>query len=112
MSWNRPRPYEPYLYTVNILSCIAASNSHIYQGIEFYRKGLYRYTVTNPLLIAEYVADFDTALESLSYRRQKVIEAYMEGVDDFELEGKGYYEVAKFRGSSLRKMADYLNNGG
>jgi hypothetical protein len=111
MPWGSPRFYEPYFYTANIISCIANSYHHIYEGIEFYRKGLYRYTLTNPFEIAEYKIDFERALASLSYRRRKVIELYMEGYTDDEIQVFGFTEVEKFRWSSFGLMARFLNKG-
>ena len=55
--------------------------------------------------------DFDMALATLSSRRRFVIERLIRGETDDDMERKGYYEVAKYRKSSFRLMAKYLNGG-
>ena len=55
--------------------------------------------------------DFDLALESLSGRQRKVIEMYMKGYTDYELEKRGFYRIAGFRKSVFGLMAEFLNEG-
>jgi hypothetical protein len=60
--------------------------------------------------------DFDMALKSLSNRRRKAIELYIDGWEDITVETDyqiqsewGFYNVASFRKSSFGLMADWLN---
>jgi hypothetical protein len=60
--------------------------------------------------------DFDMALKSLSPRRRKVIQLYIDGWEDATIETDyqiqsewGFYSVAEFRMSSFGLMAEFLN---
>ncbi len=120
---------EPYFYSVGVLKDIVASYDHIYQGIDFYKRRIYRYTDTNPLSIAEYKADFDRALGNIgrgkwdgnpSYcfrdyreygRLQQIIISAIIGISDYELEGLGFWDISRLRGYAFYLMKLYLNGG-
>jgi len=122
--------WDKYYYSIGTLRDICASYSHIYQGIEFYRNGFYRYTDTDPWSIAEYKADFDIALQNIGKgkwageiegrkfrdfryfgRLQQIIIAIIMGVNDCELEGLGFYGISRLRGYAYYLMRSFLNNG-
>lgn len=95
-----------YYYTVRLLRYIADNWNSLYtDGIEFSEER----ATTNPFDIAEFRADFDISLHSLSKRQRKVIEADRDGVSDNVLEQRGYWEIKKFRRQGYHLMKLYLN---
>lgn len=111
-----------FYYSVGVLKYISANYSRIYQeGIEIYGHGIYRYTDTNPWSIAEYKADFDTALTGIGKgkwegkingdfrnygRLQKIIISDIMGDDELA----GFYDIPRLRGYAYYLMKCFLNN--
>ncbi len=121
---------DTYSYSIRMLKDIANSYGHIYQGIEIYwhskKANIYRYTVTDPRQIAEFRADFDTALKNIGrgnwngelkefkyYRHygrlQQIIIAGIIGIDDDEL--TRFYDIPRLQGYAYYLMCRYLNGG-
>jgi len=124
------------LYSKWLLERIAESYHHIYDRIVLYEysiildgyqvgrercvKGIYS--------LIEYKADFDSALNSIGKgnwtggmdditncgfkpfgRLQQVVIAQIYGVDNWELEQRGFYRIPQVRGYAYHLMADRLN---
>ena len=115
---------DKFLYTKGLLKKIASSYDNIYGGLP-----LLRGEITDPFAIAEFRADFDLALNSIGrgkwngvtsgnfkdYRHlgrlQRIIIADVMGINDWKLEGLGFFDSARLRGYAYSLMAKYLNGG-
>ncbi len=117
-----------YYYSVSVLKDIVASYTHIYQGIEFSKGGVYHHLDADPWSIAEFKADFDMALQNIGkgkwageleefkyYRKygrlQRIIIADILGIEDDELERLGFWSIPRLRGYSYYLMKCFLNGG-
>lgn len=115
---------DKFLYTKGLLKKIAKSYGNIYDGLP-----LSHSEITNPFAIAEFRADFYLALNSIgrgkwdgvisgkfrTYRHlgklQRIIIADVMGLNDWELEGLGFFDVARLRGYAYYLMCIFLNGG-
>lgn len=103
MGW---RADSKYYYSVRLLRYLSEHWDSLYEnGIEFSEEN----ADYNSFSIAEHRASFKWGLDSLSKRMRKVIEADREGIPDFVLEQRGYWDVKKFRRSAFHYMKMYLN---
>ena len=97
---------DEYVYRVGTLRTIADN----YDSFEGYEPVAFIWgLVTNELELADYHADFDMAWEALSWRMQKIVDFDIQGLTDYELEAKGFYEPKKYKSIAYRKMANCLN---
>lgn len=126
MPWDND--YDRFTYTTGLLKGIAMGYASIYMGLELGTG----YHVSNPWAIAEFKADFDTALRGIGkgkwpglialrpfgyYRRygrlQQIIIADILGVGDYDLwSNSGFYRIPQLRGYAYYLMARVLNEGG
>ncbi len=115
--WNGDRFY----YSVKILKAIAGSYSILYDGLSFRETS----EIVNPISLAEYKADFDTALRGIGRGKwegdikgdfgdykgfgklQRVIIANILGIPDKGL--TGFYDIPKLRSIGYHLMKAYLN---
>ena len=113
-----------YFYTKRTLKAIAENYISIYEGLPL----SLRSEVTNLWALAEYKADFDIALNSIGrgkwtgeikrfkdYRHygrlQQIVIADILGIDNFELEGIGFYDVPRLKSYAYYLMCKKLNEG-
>jgi len=111
-----------YVYTPKVLDAIALGYESIYSHLDL---GMHTITIMDRLV--EYKADFDLALSSIgrgywdglneanfmSYsdcgRWQRVIIARIRGINDYELQSYGFYQVPQARGAAYSSMCKILN---
>ena len=111
-----------YIYTPKVLDAVAVGYNSIYERLDL---GVHIVTEMDRLI--EYKADFDLALSSIgrghwdglnetdfmSYsdcgRWQRVIIARILGIDDFELQAYGFWQVPQARGAAYSSMCKILN---
>ena len=120
MGWNG----NEYFYSKHTLRTIAANYLNIYEGLPLSLNE----EVVNPWALAEYKADFDMALRNIgrgrwigekgefkSFRHygrlQQIIIADIMGIDDYELEDLGFYDISRLKGYAYYLMQIYLNGG-
>lgn len=102
MAWRNGK----YFYSVRLLRYLAENWNSLYtNGIEFNEEN----ADYNAFSIAEHRASFKWALDSLSKRQRKVIEADREGINDNLLEQRGYWEIRKFKREAYHRMKEFLN---
>ncbi len=133
---------DEFRYSRWLLERIAKSYEHIYDRIVLstYTIILDGYVVerersiAGELVLIEYKADFDRALEGLGHSRypsrtpkldltktefknyykysrlQQIVIADILGIDDTELMDKGFYDIPRLRGYAYSLMAKGLNN--
>jgi len=114
---------DTYFYTPGILKAIARGY------VSLYEDGLLlaNYRVDYLYAIAEFKADFDMSLsaigrtkwDSLSsadfgdYRHygrlQRVVIADILDIPDYKLEGWGFYDIPRLRGTAYSRMVENLN---
>jgi len=114
---------DTYFYSKRTLKTIAENYTTLYDGLPL------RSEVTNLWSLAEFKADFDIALSSIGrgkwsgeilqfkeYRHfgrlQQIVIADILGIDDYELEGLGFYSIPRLRGYAYYLMVTHLNRGG
>ena len=111
-----------YVYMPRTLDAIAQGYESIYSHLD-----LGVHTVTSMDRLIEYKADFDIALSSIGRghwdglnesdfmtysdfgRWQRVIIARILGIDDYELQAYGFYQVPQARGAAYSSMCKILN---
>ena len=111
-----------YVYTPKVLDAIALGYESIYSHLDL---GMHTITIMDRLI--EYKADFDLALSSIgrgywdglneadfmSYsdcgKLQGVVIARILGIEDYELQSYGFYQVPQARGTAYRYMCQFLN---
>lgn len=117
---------DEYYYSIRTLKSIAGNYVTIYEGLPFRETSL----IINPWSIAEFKADFDSALKGIGKGRwsgridgykfrdfryfgrlQQVIIADILGIRDFELEVLGFYRIPQLRGYAYYLMRNFLNGG-
>ena len=101
---------------------IAENYTNLYDGLPL----SLRSEVTNLWALAEFKADFDMALKSIGKgewagkidkfkdykyygRLQQIVIADILGIDDYELEGMGFYDIPRLRGYAYYLMCKSLN---
>jgi hypothetical protein len=113
-----------YFYSAGVLKAIAAHYVTIYDGLPV----SWKTEEYNLLSLAEYRADFDVALRSIGRgkwvglpvnakfkdfkkygRCQRVVIGDILGVDDYELEMSGLFNVPQLRGYAYYLMRTVLN---
>ena len=98
---------EQFDYSIRLLRSIAECYEEIYDGLDM---GIY--TETNPFRLAEYRADFCLALKQLTGRKKKIMELIIKGLENGELEQRGFYRPNQLRRRAFEAMKKYLNGGG
>ena len=113
-----------FRYTKRLLKAIAENYIPIYEGLPL----SYGEVVTNPWALAEFRADFDTALNNIGKGKwtgrisqfkdyhyfgwlQQIIVADILGVSDHTLTVYGFRDIAGLRGYAYYRMANFLNGG-
>lgn len=84
--------------------------------------------VGEPLSVMEFKADYDLALQSIGRghwvgltsldfgyykqygKQQQTVIADILGMSDYELQGRGFYQIDQLRGSAYSRMLAFLNN--
>ena len=126
MGWDKSR--TTYFYTLGMLNAITRSYKTLYTaGIEIVITQDIVYRNGDPLSVMEFKADYDMALLSIGrgdwrglvsldfghYRdygkQQQTVIADLLGVTDYELQGRGFYQIDQLRGSAYSRMLAYLN---
>ena len=113
-----------YVYTPKVLDAVAVGYTSIYSHLT-----LGVHTVTSMDRLIEYKADFDLALDSIGRghwdtlnetdfraysdygKLQSVVIARILGIEDYELQPYGFYQVPQARGTAYRYMCQFLNGG-
>ena len=95
-----------FIYTTGILRAIARDYDNLYGDCSFRDLGG---KLMNLFEVAEHKAGFDMSLRSLGKRMRAVVQADIEGIPDYVMEQKGFYEVGKFKRMAYRQMANWLN---
>ena len=111
-----------YVYTKFMLDSIAVGYKSIYSHLD-----IGSHTITGIDRLMEYKADFDLALDSIGRghwtsmnetdfmtysdygREQRVVIARILGIDDYELQAYGFWQVPQVRGKAYWKMCRFLN---
>lgn len=102
MAWRNGK----YFYTVKLLKYLSENWDNLYNdGIEFDEE----HATRNPFDIAEYRADFEWGLRSLSKRGRCVVNADREGIPDEVMRQRGYWNLKQFRRQGYHRMKLYLN---
>jgi len=115
--------FQEFYYSKRLLQTIAANYVRLYDDGLPVLNGV----ITDLFSLAEFKADFDTALSAIGrghwtdiisgklsdYRRfgklQLTVISDILGVPDGELEGLGFYSVFRLRNLSYGRMVAYLN---
>lgn len=125
--WDKAR--TTYFYTKGMLYAITRSYENLYTvGIEIEITADIVARISEPLSVMEFKADYDLALRSIgrgdwrgltsldfghyrSYgRQQQTVIAAILGMGDYELQGRGFYQIDQLRGSAYSRMLAFLNN--
>lgn len=83
--------------------------------------------IGDPLSVMEFKADYDLALQSIGRgdwrgltsldfgyykhygKQQQTVIADILGMSDYELQGRGFYQIDQLRGSAYSRMLTFLN---
>jgi len=99
---------DEYFYSVGTLRTVANN----YESFEVYKPVAFIWgLVTDEIELAEYVADFITAWKALPWKMSLIVGYDIKGLDDHELEEKGFYNPEKYKKITYRRMAKFLNEG-
>ena len=114
---------DVYYYTAGILRAIVECYDTLHEVLT-----IGDYKIVNRYSLAEFKADFDISLSSIGrgkwegvtgekftgYKRygrmQRIIIAQILGINDYELEGLGFYDIPKLRGLAYFRMLENLND--
>ena len=104
---------DEYHYSIGLLEGIAENYDNLYTEGIYFKTGKNSYHIKPnhhiPLNVAEYKGDFDNAIQVLSRRQWRVIEAQIMGIPDSQLEMEGFYNIERFRWMSYCRMSAFLN---
>jgi len=99
---------DEYFYSVGTLRTVANN----YESFEDYESSEFIWgLVARELELAEFHADFDMAWKALPWKMYCIVDYDIKGLDDHELEEKGFYNPEKYKKITYRRMAKYLNEG-
>lgn len=127
MGWDKER--LRYFYTRGMLYAITRSYKNLYTvGIEIVIAVDIVARIGEPLSVMEFKADYDLALRSIGRgdwrgltspdfgyykhfgKQQQTVIADLLGISDYELQGRGFYQIDQLRGSAYSRMLAFLNN--
>jgi len=99
---------DEYFYSVGTLRTVANN----YESFEDYEPVAFIWgLVTDKRDLGEYHADFITAWKALPWKMYCIVDYDIKGLDDHELEEKGFYNPEKYKKITYRRMAKFLNEG-